>query len=66
MTTYLIIQTIVLAVAAGLFVYADSFRRSGSNTWIDRKDLCMGIGFSILGIFIMDVLAIVVYYETNW
>lgn len=59
MTTYLIIQTIVLAVAAGLFVYANFYRCR------DRKDLCLAIGFSILGVFAMDVLAIIMFYGIN-
>ncbi len=55
MIAYLIIQTIVFAVAAGFAIYGEYQTNDGPLK--RRSDLYSNIGFAIVFIFCIDVLA---------
>lgn len=57
MKTYLIIQTIVFAVAAGFAIYGEYQTNDGS--FKRRRDLYNNIGFAIAVIFCLDVFAMI-------
>lgn len=68
MTTYLIIQTIVLAVVAGFLIYDSTYDKSQTGHWIDRMDLLYTIAISLISImliFMADAFAFIIYHGIN-
>ena len=59
MKTYLIIQTIVFAVAAGFVIYGEY--QTNNGPFKRRRDLYSNIGFAIAIIFLLDVFAMICF-----
>lgn len=59
MKTYLIIQTIVFAVAAGFAIYGEY--QTNDDPFKRRRDLYNDIGFAIVIIFLLDVFAMICF-----
>ena len=60
MILYLIIQTIVFSLAAGLYIYGEY--QSNDYLVSRRRDLFQNISFAIVTIFAADILAIVMFF----
>jgi len=59
MKIYLIVQTIVFAVAAGFAIYGEY--QTNDSPFKRRRDLYSNIGFAIALIFCLDVFAMICF-----
>ena len=59
MKTYLTIQTIVFAVAAGFVIYGEY--QTNDGPFKRRRDLYSNIGIAIAIIFLLDVFAMICF-----
>ncbi len=66
MIKYLILQTIVLAVASGFIIYENSYYKGKTGHWIDHTALLRDIGAFIMLIFIADAFSFLFLYGTNY